>query len=72
MQTEESQPSGQRIMSTTRLTLFPALSVYPRDLISLSESETDDRFYLFLQSYNFSFQRSSKEPSEEKCGLFSF
>ena len=41
MQTEKSQPSGQRIMPET-----PALSIYPRVGISLSASETDDRFYL--------------------------
>ena len=43
---EKSQPSGQRIMSEIRLTLFPALTVYPRAEISLSASETDARFYL--------------------------
>ena len=45
MLTEESQSSGQRIMPETRQTSFPALSVYPRVGISLSESVTDDRFY---------------------------
>ena len=39
------QPSGQRIMPKTRFTSFPALSVYPMIGISLSESETDVRFY---------------------------
>ena len=38
--------SGQRIMLETQQTSFPALSVYPWVGISLSASETDDRFYL--------------------------
>ena len=41
MQTKKSQPSGQRIMSETRFTEFPALSVDPRVWISRSASETD-------------------------------
>ena len=47
MQTEKSQPEDQRLMPETRFTEFPALSVYPRVGISLSSSETDDKFYLF-------------------------
>ena len=43
MQTEKSQPVGQRIIPETR---FPASSVYHWVGISLSASETDDRFYL--------------------------
>ena len=43
MQTEKSQPSGQRIMPETR---YPALSVYPRVGISLSASKTYDKFFL--------------------------
>ena len=43
---EKSQPSGQHIMPETRLTSFPALSVYPRIGISRFASETGDRFYL--------------------------
>ena len=46
MQTEKSQPSGQRIMPETRLTSFPALSVNPLVGILRSASETDDKFYL--------------------------
>ena len=46
MQNEKSQPSGQRTVPETRLTSFPALSVRPRIGISLSASETNDRFYL--------------------------
>ena len=42
MQTEKSQPSGERIMSETKFTEFPALSVDPRVVISRSASETDD------------------------------
>ena len=40
MQTEKSQPEGQRIMPETRFTEFLALSVDPRVGISLSVSET--------------------------------
>ena len=47
MQTEKSQPKDEQIMSETRFTEFPALSVDPRVGISLSASETDDGF-LFL------------------------
>ena len=39
--TEKSQPEGQRIMSETRFTEFPALSVDPRVGISRSALETD-------------------------------
>ena len=45
MQAEKSQPSGQRTMPETRLTSFPALSVYLRVGISRSPSRTNDRFY---------------------------
>ena len=48
METEKSQPSGQRIMPETRQTSFPALSVHPWVGISRSASETDDRVYLSL------------------------
>ena len=50
LQTEKSQPSGQRIMTETRQTSFPVLSVYPRVGISLSAPETDHRFYLSYTS----------------------
>ena len=46
METKKLQPSGQWIMPETRYTSFSALSVYPRVGISLSKSETDDRFFL--------------------------
>ena len=49
MQTKKSQPSGQQIMPETRSTSFPALSINPPVGISLSASETDDRFYLSLK-----------------------
>ena len=35
MQTEKSQPEGERIMSETRFTEFLALSVYPRAGVSV-------------------------------------
>ena len=41
MQTEKSQSKSKRIMSETRFTEFPALSVDPRVGISRSASETD-------------------------------
>ena len=41
MQTEKSQPEGERIMPETRFTEFPALSVDPRVGISRSALETD-------------------------------
>ena len=41
MQSEKSQPSGQRIMPETRWTSFPALSVYPWVGIFQSALETD-------------------------------
>ena len=41
MQIEKSQPDGKRIMSETRFTGFPALSVDLRVGISRSASETD-------------------------------
>ena len=41
MQTDQSQPKGQRIMPETRLTSFSALSVDPSVWISRSASETD-------------------------------
>ena len=37
--------TGTRIITETRLTSFPALSVHPRVGISRSASETDVRFY---------------------------
>ena len=43
MQTEKSQPSGQRIMPKARYTLFLALLVYPRIRISQSASASDVR-----------------------------
>ena len=42
MQTEKSQPEGERIMPETRSVEFPALSVDLRVRISWSASETDD------------------------------
>ena len=48
MQTEKSQPSGQRIITETLQTSFLALSIYPRIGMSLSASKTDDGFYLSL------------------------
>ena len=53
MQTEKSQPSGQRIMPETRFIAdreisFPALSVDPGIEISRSASETD--VWLFFLS----------------------
>ena len=48
MQTEKSQPSGQRIMPETRLVSFLALSVKPRVDISLCASDFDVRFYVCL------------------------
>ena len=42
MQTEKSKPEGKRILPETRVTEFPALSVYPRVGISRSASEADD------------------------------
>ena len=47
MPTENSLPSGQA-------TSFLALSVYPRVGISLSASETDDRFHLSLPNISTS------------------
>ena len=47
MQTKKSQPLSQRIMLETRLTLFPALSVYPRCGISRSASKANDKI-LFM------------------------
>ena len=41
MQTEKSQPLGQRIMPETKFTEFSALSVDPRVGISRSAWETD-------------------------------
>ena len=41
MQTEKSQPEGQRIMPETRFTDFSALSVDPRVGIFPSASETN-------------------------------
>ena len=63
MQTEKSQPSGQRIMPET-----PALSIYPRVGISLSASETDDRFYLspmrmFAERFKQQFENLMKSLS---------
>ena len=56
MQIEKFQPSGQRIMPKTS---FPELSVYPWAEISLTASETDDRFYCLVlycvSAYSFSF-----------------
>ena len=46
MQTKKSQPSGQRIMPETRLTLLPAFSVYPPGWEFSSAPETNDKFYL--------------------------
>ena len=40
MQTEKSQPEGERVMSETRFTEFPAYSVDSRVKISRSASET--------------------------------
>ena len=48
VQIEISRSSGQRKMPKTRITSFPALSVDPWVGISLSVSETDDRFCLSL------------------------
>ena len=42
MQTEKSQPEGERIMSETRFTSFAALSVDLGVGFSRSASETDD------------------------------
>ena len=42
MQIEKSQPKGERIVSQTRFTSFPALSIDPRVEISWPASETDD------------------------------
>ena len=47
MQTEKSQPSGQRLMLETWWTSMPALSIYPPVAISGSASETDVRLYFF-------------------------
>ena len=46
MQILKSQPSGERIMPETQITLFPALFVYPQVWFSRSVSETDVRLYL--------------------------
>ena len=45
MQTEKSQPEGERIMPETRFTEFPALSVDSKIGISRSASETDDLLF---------------------------
>ena len=42
MQTEKSNPEGNRILSEARFTEIPVLSVDPRVGISWSASETDD------------------------------
>ena len=52
MQTEKSQPKGERIMSETRFTEFPALSVDPRVGISRSASETDHRYPILSTRYS--------------------
>ena len=62
MQSEKAKPSGQRIMPETQLTAFPALSVYPRIGISLSASETGDRFY-------FSLPELSTDPVMNKVAV---
>ena len=41
IQTEKAHPEGKQMMSETRFTEFPALSVDPRDGISRTASETD-------------------------------
>ena len=67
MQTEKSQPWGQRIMPETRFTEYPALSVDPRVWISLSASKTDHRFYLsFLFLCMFLLVRISAAATSEK------
>ena len=48
IQTKNLQPISQQIMLETWQTWFPALFIYPRVGISLSESETLYRFYLSL------------------------
>ena len=45
MQTEKSQPKGERIMPQMRFTKFLALSIDPRVGISQSASETDVLFF---------------------------
>ena len=45
MQTEKSQPDGNRIMPEPRITEFAALSVDPGFWISRSASETDDLLF---------------------------
>ena len=47
MQTEKFQPEDNRIMPETRFTSFPALSVYPRVVMSLSALETDVRLLFY-------------------------
>ena len=58
MQTEKSEPSGQRIMPETLLTSFPALSVYPRVGISRSASQIVDGFYLY-HGYEVQIEKKS-------------
>ena len=50
-------------MPKTRETSFPALSVSPWVGISLSVSESDDRFFLF---FNFSFSKQETAFHDEK------
>ena len=48
MQTEKFQPNVKRIMSNTRFTEFPTLSVDPRLVISLSASESESLITFLL------------------------
>ena len=41
IQTEKSQPEGERLRPETRFTYFPALSIDPRVGVSRSASETN-------------------------------
>ena len=66
MQTEKSQPSGQRIMPETRQTAFPAIYVYPQIAISLSASETDDGFYLSLFEKKNKNNKNGKTKQKKK------
>ena len=50
MQTEKFQPEGERIMSETRFTEFPALSVDPR--VGISRSAIGDRCLIIFLTYD--------------------
>ena len=58
LQTKKSQPLGHRIMPETRLTSFPALSVYSRDGISRPAPGTHVRLHIWILGNSPSYKIS--------------